>query len=547
VRDDFGRWAFNALIPDPAEKIEYCKRWLKWSDPDSRLRILQYLVELTPGFLPAEARRALTDLVYSSHGAGYETAWREIADVLAEPLYAARYRVDVILACVERAVAGTFGAVEFPPSLRKFVVACCEGDRTDLVGVLSECAERADASSNLRLKAAAVALRSGELADAWLGEKEPRADVAARNLREVQGRPPAPLQLIVGEAIWEDVERLFEGGGRGRLVERLGVPLPKFELKKGGELPIPLEKRVIDEVETDREDRDHEIELRLAGQHVALGWFHPPLYQVLARDRKRLAQELAFEGPRVYNGALQEVVFWVDGEVLNSINWPGRRWGLDEALLDWLERELRRNANLFFDFDLLYEFIRDIASRLDITRLLRDFKVPVLRRVVVSLVEEQVPLWTHRFELVKELQQIVGIAKGIDTLTQRLRETVAADLSRTFLSGADQLALIALDDRLEEELVNRLVPGESGDYLRLSTAEARRLTAAAQRHLVRTSSEVGAVPVVITLPLLRRPLFDVFQSFDRRIYTLTFTDLSPRVRFWVAGRLSEGVLGPGHE
>jgi hypothetical protein len=49
-----------------------------------------------------------------------------------------------------------------------------------------------------------------------------------------------------------------------------------------------------------------------------------------------------------------------------------------------------------------------------------------------------------------------------------------------------------------------------------------------------------ALPVIVAIPLLRRPLFDLLQPFDQRVNALSISELSSRTRFALAGVLTAG-------
>jgi len=525
VHDEFARWAFDELFADPAEKVKCCARWLRRSDRNSRLRILQYLAELQA----PDARDFLAEIVFSTD-AEYAALWRELADVLAEPLYAVRYRDAVASACLDRFVRCAQGTAELPSRFGEFVVASCDGNRNDIIKTLAACAERAAGAQDPRLRQLAPSLRSSELVEAWLKTYSPRGARDASAEREVEGKVPARVQLIVGEELEKGIADILTIDGRRALSERLGLPLPDFEVR-GGEM-----------LQNKNDDPRYEVELRLSGQSVAAAAIYPSKCQVLKRHWPENEHPLPGNAICAYNGALHEVVVWVDQNDLALIKWKSGIWTAEEALLEWLELELRRNLDLLFDFDLLFEFIRDIASRLDVRRLFRTISLPVLRRVLCSLVEERVPLQSYRFELMEELQQLVGNVKAIDTLTQRLREAVGPDLSQTFLNGSERLAVITLDENLEEQLVTRLGTNDAGDFLRLSAAEARSIASEVQRHVEKSLQDNNACPVVVTVPMLRRPLFSVLQSFDKRVYTLSVTELSPALRFVLAGELAASAI-----
>lgn len=523
IHDEFGRWAFEQVFPDIAARIECCERWLQRSSSDSRVRILQYLIELE---VP-DARRFMARLVLAGLGAGQAEVWREIADILAEPLYAARYRSEAIMHLLEAAVNEAKGAADGPEALPtrfgEFVAAACGGNRNELLHLLSHCADRVEGSQNERLRRVATQLRSGDFADACLGKVETHTGLnTAFNARELHGKTPPKLQLVVGRMLEKRISSDLAERWRGAISERLGIPVPPVELASG-------------EVES------QELELRLSGQRVAIGDFHPPLCQILKRHWDRTQSFAPTEVILSQNEALQEVVLWLDRDYLRQFAWELPVWEWDAAILNWLEEELRKNLDDVFDYDHLVAFIREISSETEVGQLFRSVSLPVLRRVIVNLVHERVPLRNRRTDLVEELQQLVVQVDNTDDLTQKLRESLAPELCRGFAGAADQLALITLEDGLERYLVNRLSrPSEGSRALRLDPAQALALASAIRRHVERCLRDDDMLPVVMTsAPVLRLPLFRLLERFDPRIHVLSITELLSEVPWIDAGRVTE--------
>jgi hypothetical protein len=523
VHDDFGRWAFDQLVPDPAEKIECCRRWLSRTPAHQhRLRLIQTFVEIEA----PDVRAFLADLILAEE-APFASLWREIADVLAEPLNAARYRNEVISGCLDRIVEGSRSTFSLPERLGRFVVAACDGARNDVLSVLAYCADRAEGAADSRLKQYADDLRSNKLVEQWFQDEEVRG-LEPRSTREVAGRAPARIQLVAGNVLKEAVDATFDREGVARLSRALGIPLPEIEIRSG-------------------ELQANEVELRLAGQRVTLGQFYPGRCQILKRHWDRTQTVTPADAIVSYNEALQEGVLWVERDYLTHVGWEQQAQQADTAMSDWIERELRRNLELFFDFDVLIDFVRDIAEIVDVSRVFRSVSLPLLRRVLINLVQERVPIASRRIELMEELEQLINHVDSVDVLTQKLREYLAAEIGQAFSGESERLATILLEEGFEEYLVTQLQPTEDGDYLRLSPAQALALASATRRHVERSLRDDDALPVVVSVPTLRRPLFRLLRRFDRRIYALSFTELAPALRLSVAGQVASlSASGGGH-
>lgn len=522
VHDELGRWAFDTLISDPDAKVKCCERWLRRSPPDSRLRLFQYLVERGE----PNVRRFVARIVLSTGDSELSGAWREIADVLAEPLYAVRYRREVISSCLE-AIAERNEEANIPERFGVFVAASCDRSSSEILAELSHCAERAKGARSARLREYSKLLESGELVESWL-RNEQVAGLEVRNRREFGGQASAAIELIAGEELKDALAAALKQNVAGLLEQKLGTPLPVINIA-AGEVP------------------PHQVLLRLAGHNVGLGEFYPDRVQVLKRHWDSAGEPLPPGAAAGYDETRQEAVLWISPDALPKSGWEHDAVPALAALTGWLEREVRRNFDLLFDYDLLGTFLREISSAVDLGRVFRKIELRELREVLVSLVMERVPLGERGVEIMEDLQNLPGKAEEVDTPTQRLRERFARDLVRVFWSDSDELPVIVLEDSLEEQLVTRLRPSDTGDFLRLDAAEARSLASAIILHTERNLREEDALPVVVCVAVLRRPLFRLLQRYDRRIYTLSFTELPPEQRVSIAGQVLLSAIRMEHE
>ena len=288
--DESGRWAFETLFPEISsdddktpekekqDRITCCKRWLRRCSPEQRKPVLRYVFELLRQE-PSIAQDFMTSMVHPQPQPLAEGLWLDLAQILAEPFYASRYRDEVVAAVVEKAVSGPISAplivaspkvvaaATLPSPIGEFIAAACGASRDELVSVLSHCAKRFRGSQNERLRRFVDQLESPRVVDDWPSRASPPTDVEpSLDLRERHGRPLLPVELKLGSGLAGAVTLERAAGWHKELRERLGVPLPEFGLTK-----LTIE-----------EGEANELELRLRDKRIATGSFYDSRVQISA-------------------------------------------------------------------------------------------------------------------------------------------------------------------------------------------------------------------------------------------------------------------------
>jgi len=510
VYDESALWAFPEVFPDIAVQIDCCDRWLKRSSSyDHRVQILRYLLDHE---MP-EGRRFTASLAAARSDSPHAERWLEIAQILAEPLYAARYRSEVVVSLlgilVDQMDDQSAGLSELPARFQEFVVASCGANRDDLLNLLYDCADRLAGMQNPRLHKLGHELKSGNVLDKWLGQLGDNANaVNAISSWESEGRTRPRIQLVVGSSLRSVVTPDVVVRWRRVLSERLGTPLPSIDQTAGDE-------------------GEHDLELRLRGRRVAVETFFPPRCQVLMRHWEKTQ---TFTPPDVTsndNEVMQEVVMWLDAGHLRQANWELPSWTADEAMLYWIELLLRQYFDYVFDYDLLNEFSREFD--------IRGIQLPHLREVIVNLVHEFVPS-ANRWPDLIELMQRGDIS--VHVATQTFREQLGPSICQQLIDKYCQLSVIILDEAFEKNLLNRLRSAEGGQQLALDPVEAQALAASISRHVARSLNESEVMPVVACERNLRLPLLRLIERFDARVKVLSYTELSPDLRLVDAGMVS---------
>ncbi|HKE95511.1 MAG TPA: FHIPEP family type III secretion protein, partial [Povalibacter sp.] len=471
VHAESSRAVFLEVFPRIEDRIRVCGRWIARSyQIEHRYRILEFLVTQDT----VETRLFLASSILNDPADGGFAPWIEIAQILAEPLYAARYRSEVALTVLREHFRDKPMALrsvaDFPRRFREFVITSCGRDRNELNRCLADCAGRQAATEAGSLSA--DLLKSTVLLDLLVEEAHVQFDSGrtflARDLEEEE-RPH--FELVVGTGL-EAIARSESATWHKLLVERIGIPLHPFSIN-------------LDQAD----EAKNEMRLRIKGKSIEVEAFFPPKCQVLMRHWERTQTFIPQDIDRNDNEMVRETVFWMDPHYLSQANWTLPMWTASEAIVDWLEASLRNCFDDVLDEELLDQVLQQLeGQQIDLSGI----KTGTLRHLLVDLVHEAVPFQSRWQELVRVLKQE---SKDAEEVTRKVRNQVGVTISEALADDTNQLAVILLDPALEKTLEMRLSRGE--DNLGFGPGQANAFVNDVRRLLEHSWREHDLMPVVV--------------------------------------------------
>jgi hypothetical protein len=545
VHDVLGRWAFKQLFRNVPEQVKLCQKWLQRSDRDSRIKILQYLVELRSG----EATAALCELVFRPAGSSLSDMWQQLANILAEPLFARRYRSTIMVAALKHLLRS---GIDFPDAswqttrFGEFCTAACNSGRDELLGLIKQMADDVTSLQDAELHAAVTRLLAGEeRIEKWLQDSDAAGIDLAVTSREIHGYVPPRIELRLGNGLTEAMsEELVEHWHR-RITEELGLPLPAMVLSSGevtGERTDDSGLRDNDDFESANRDGDdrpaYKLSLLIDGRVVGVGDFYPGQVQTLRRHWTLAGRTPPESNQRSHNEALRECVVWLPQNELDDQEWKGELTPFEEAVRGWLAELLRQSVAEVFTLQELMPLISTVLNQRDPRLNVQDFLRTVsgnelaLWQVLVNLARERVPLHGRLIDLMVELQEVVTQTGQTNTvlLTQRLREHVRHALCRAFADQTNQLPVMLFGEATESTLIERLGVNRGQPAFALKSEEAVELAAAISGQFATVVQTEDSTPVLVCEEELRSPLFRMIQHFDPRLHVLSYTELSEDVQ-----------------
>ncbi len=159
-----------------------------------------------------------------------------------------------------------------------------------------------------------------------------------------------------------------------------------------------------------------------------------------------------------------------------------------------------------------------------------------IQKVLQNLLWENIPV----NNLVTILEAIADYAKktdDINILTEYVRQSLSRQITSLFQTDDGSLYVFTLDPQLEEELSQSLDQSDQGNYLALEPAKAQELiekiTNQAQALL-----EKGKEPILLTSPIIRRPIKELTHRSFPDLIVLSFNELTSDIDLQILGTVN---------
>jgi flagellar biosynthesis protein FlhA len=152
-------------------------------------------------------------------------------------------------------------------------------------------------------------------------------------------------------------------------------------------------------------------------------------------------------------------------------------------------------------------------------------------RVLRNLVREGVSIRDMR-TILESLAELSAQTKDVEQLTELVRERMSAHITSKLRQTDGSIAALTLDPRLEETLRKSLREIASGQGGPIDPQMLKNVTEGAQKALAKFTA-LGATPVVITPPDLRRYARAIFERKVPQLSVVSFREVDPAVQLRV--------------
>jgi len=231
-----------------------------------------------------------------------------------------------------------------------------------------------------------------------------------------------------------------------------------------------------------------------------------------------------------------------------------------EAL--WIEESQKENAELanytVVDpgsvmathlTEIIREHAHELLGRKEVKKLIDNYKeeneavidelIPDLmklgeiQKILQNLLWENIPI-KNLLIILETLADHAGRTNDQSILTEYVRQGLSRQISNQFTAEDDTLYAITIDPQQEEKLINSVEQSDQGRFLSLEPSEAQGLINKVVNQ-AKLLLEEGKDPILLTSPMLRRPLKEMIHRTFSELIVLSFNELESDVNLQVQG------------
>jgi flagellar biosynthesis protein FlhA len=162
----------------------------------------------------------------------------------------------------------------------------------------------------------------------------------------------------------------------------------------------------------------------------------------------------------------------------------------------------------------------------------------VIQRVLQNLLRERVSI-RDLLTIVETLADHAPITKDPDVLTEYVRQRLARSIIKQYETPEGALPIIALDQRIEDLLREKIQRGEQGSYLSLEPTLAQKILLSINQTLERVT-HLNSQPVILCSPGIRRHLKKLLDRFLPQVAVLSHSELTTQAKIQSLGTVSLG-------
>jgi flagellar biosynthesis protein FlhA len=162
----------------------------------------------------------------------------------------------------------------------------------------------------------------------------------------------------------------------------------------------------------------------------------------------------------------------------------------------------------------------------------------IIQKVLQNLLRERVSV-RDLLTIVETLGDYAPGTKDADVLTEYVRQKLARSIVKQYENQDGVLALITIDQRMEDMLREKIQKGEHGAVLSLDPGFAQKVLTSLHQTLDRLS-HLNYQPVLLCSPLLRRHLKRFLDRFFPQVVVLSHSELTPQTKIQSLGTVTLG-------
>ncbi|MFW5962083.1 MAG: flagellar biosynthesis protein FlhA [bacterium] len=159
-----------------------------------------------------------------------------------------------------------------------------------------------------------------------------------------------------------------------------------------------------------------------------------------------------------------------------------------------------------------------------------------VQKVLQNLLWEGIPI-KNLVLILETLADYAPQTNSVQMLTEYVRQALARQITNCFTEEDGKIYAITIDPMLEEKLNNCLEQTEQDNFLNMSPQEAQDLLEKIAQHL-QTTLQQGIKPILLTTPILRRPLKGLIYNSLQQLTVLSYNELKSNINLQVVGNVN---------
>jgi flagellar biosynthesis protein FlhA len=160
----------------------------------------------------------------------------------------------------------------------------------------------------------------------------------------------------------------------------------------------------------------------------------------------------------------------------------------------------------------------------------------VVQRVLQNLLRERVSI-RDLLTIVETLADHAALSKDPEILTEYVRQKLARSIAKQYETAEGMLPVVALEQKIEDLLREKILRGEQGTYLSLEPTVAQKILMSINQTLDRVT-QLNAQPVILCSPGIRRHLKKLLDRFLPQVAVLSHNEIPAQTKIQSLGMVN---------
>ena len=201
--------------------------------------------------------------------------------------------------------------------------------------------------------------------------------------------------------------------------------------------------------------------------------------------------------------------------------------------------------------ELVKKYADEILTREDVQKLLDMTKknfptvvedclkvasIGLIQKVLKALLHEKIPI-KDMVTILETISDVAEVTKNIDIIVEQVRARLARVITALYKDENGVIKLLTFDTQTEQKLLEKVQEREGVRNLLLNIGQINNLIQKVSDEAAKVLQQ-GNTPILITDPLLRKPLSDIFEKFGLDIVVLSHAEIESNAKFEVIGTIS---------